>query len=326
LSSTNGHHPVADVAVVVPTYRRAALLPRLVAALEAQTLPIDRFEVVVVDNGSGDDTAAVLADLVARSPLQVRVLEVPENDGPARARNLGWRATTAPLVAFTDDDCVPRPDWLSQLVSTAAHSPGLGVLQGATLRPSGAARSSLRSLIRETVAPSPYFEGSNLTFPREVLERTGGFDERFHFGGEDTAAGWAAVEHGGEWVFDETAAVVHDVTDRPLRWHLMMAWREGTLVDVAARHPQLRRRGFWRPWAHRAWNVAYLLGVLATIAAIVLRQPYLLLVWLVWVRLRRLPPWPPLTAIKVLAWTFVQDGTVCVGMLRASLRNRILVL
>jgi glycosyltransferase involved in cell wall biosynthesis len=326
MSSTNGHHAAPDVAVVVPTYRRSALLPRLVAALEAQTLPLDRFEVVVVDNGSRDETAGVLADLAARSPLHLRVLEIEENDGPAPARNLGWRATTAPLVAFTDDDCVPHPDWLAQLVTTAAHSPGLGVLQGATLRPPGAAPSSLRSLIRETVRPSPYFEGSNLTFPRSVLERTGGFDERFHFGGEDTAAGWAAVEEGGEWVFDETAAVVHDVTDRPFRWHLMMAWREGTLVDVAARHPQLRRRGFWKPWAHRAWNVAYLAGMVATVAAVVLRQPYLLVVWLGWLRLRRLPPWPPVTALKVLAWTFVQDGTACAGMLRASWRNRILVL
>jgi GT2 family glycosyltransferase len=184
----------------------------------------------------------------------------------------------------------------------------------------------MRSVVRETLRPSPYFEGCNLVFPRAVLERTGGFDESFPFSGEDTAAGWAAVEDGGEWVFDETAAVEHDVTDRPLRWHLMMAWREGNLVDVAARHPALRKRGFWRPWAHRPWNVAYVLGVIATIAAVVLRQPLLLVVWLGWVRLRRLPAWPPLYAIKVLGWTFVHDAVVCAGMLRASLRNRILVL
>jgi glycosyltransferase involved in cell wall biosynthesis len=326
MTSSNGHHTGPDVSVVVSTYRRSSLLPRLVAALEAQTLGSDRFEVVLVDNGSGDETAAVLADLKARSPLQLIVLEVAENRGPAQARNLGWRASTAPLVAFTDDDCVPRPDWLAQVVTTAAASPGLGVLQGATLRPRGAAPSGLRALVRETVRPSPYFEGSNLAFPRAVLERTGGFDESFHFGGEDTAAGWAAVEDGGEWVFDETAAVEHDVTERPLRWHLMMAWREGNLVDVAARHPAMRRRGFWRPWAHRPWNVAYVAGVLATVAAVVLRQPLLLVVWLAWLRLRRLPPWPPQVTLKVLVWSFVHDGLACAGMLRASVRNRILVL
>ncbi len=326
MTSTNGHQATPDIAVVVSTYRRPSLLPRLVAALEAQTLARDRFEVVLVDNGSGDETERVLADLAARSALHVVVLEVAENHGPARARNLGWQASRAPLVAFTDDDCVPRPDWLAQLVATASASPALGVLQGATLRPPGAAPSSLRSLVRETITPSPYFEGSNLAFPRAVLERTGGFDESFHFGGEDTAAGWAAVEGGGEWVFDETAAVVHDVTERPLRWHLMMAWREGALVDVARRHPALRRRGFWKPWAHRPWNVAYLAGVLATVAAVAFRQPYLLVVWLVWLRLRRIPPWPPHVALKVTAWSFVHDGLAGAGMLWGSLRNRILVL
>ena len=87
-------------------------------------------------------------------------------------------------------------------------------------------------MYRETITPSPYFEGCNLAFPRAVLERTGGFDETYHFGGEDTAAGWSAIEGGGEWVFDETCVVEHDVTQRPLKWHLMMAWREGNLVDV----------------------------------------------------------------------------------------------
>jgi glycosyltransferase involved in cell wall biosynthesis len=315
-----------QVSVVVPTYRRAANLPRLVAALEAQTLARDRFEVVLVDNGSDDETPAVLAELVASSPLHLVPLRIDVNEGPARARNAGWRASTAPMVAFTDDDCVPRPDWLAQVVATAAATPRLGVLQGATLRPRGSATPTMRSVVRETLAPSPYFEGCNLVFPRTVLERTGGFDESFPFSGEDTAAGWAAVEDGGEWVFDETAAVEHDVTERPLRWHLMMAWREGNLVDVAARHPSKRRQGCWKPWAHRPWNVAYVLGWLATIAAVVLRQPLLLVVWLGWIRLRRLPAWPPVYAVKIFGWTFVHDGVVCIGMLRGSLRNRILVL
>lgn len=315
-----------QVAVVVPTYRRAANLPRLVAALEAQTLPHDQFEVVIVDNGSDDDTPAVLAALAASSELRLVPLRIEVNEGPARARNLGWQTSTAPYVAFTDDDCVPRSDWLAQALATARATPELGVLQGATLRPAGSPDATMRSVVRETLAPSPYFEGCNLVFPRPVLERTGGFDESFPFSGEDTAAGWAAVEDGGRWIFDETAAVEHDVTERPLRWHLMMAWREGNLVDVAARHPSMRQQGFWRRWAHRPWNVAYVVGVLVTIAALVLLQPLLLLGWLPWVRLRRLPGWPPLHAARILVWTFVHDGVVCVAMLKASLRNRILVL
>ena len=317
---------VPEIAVVVATYRRPELLPRLIAALEAQTLSPDRFEAVIVDNGSGDATGEVLADLEARTPLQLRVLHVEQNRGPAPARNLGWRATRAPYVAFTDDDCVPRPDWLAQGLSSARATPDLGVLQGATLRARQPHAHGPRTVARETLTPSPYFEGCNLLFPRTVLERTGGFDEGYHFGGEDTAAGWAAIEAGGRWLFDETSAVTHDVVERPLRWHLMMAWREGNLVDVAARHPAFRSRGLWRRWAHRPWNVAYLGGLACTVVAVGARQPLALLGWSPWLVLRRPPRWPPGEAARTVGWWLVHDGVVCAGMLRASLRNRTVVL
>ncbi|MDP1821503.1 MAG: glycosyltransferase [Acidimicrobiales bacterium] len=315
-----------EISVVVSTYRRPERLRRLVAALEAQTLSPERFEVLIVDNGSGDGTRELLHELAAATPVRLRVLEIDVNRGPAPARNLGWRSASAPYVAFTDDDCVPRPTWLAQLVATVGASPQLGVLQGATLRPRGPHPQSLGTVFRETLVPSPYFEGCNLVFPRAVLDRTGGFDESFTFGGEDTAAGWSAIEDGGEWVFDETAVVEHDVEERPLRWHLMMAWREGNLVDVASHHPSMRVQTFWRPWAHRPWNVAYAFGLASTVVAGTSRQPLLLLGWLPWVRLRRVPVWPPRFALAVLGRYLLNDAVVCAGMARASVRNRTVIL
>jgi glycosyltransferase involved in cell wall biosynthesis len=313
------------VSVVVPTYGRADRLPRLVAALEAQTLSPDRFEVVIVDNGSRDDTPTVLADLAASTPIDLRPLRIEDNAGPAPARNLGWRSARGPLVAFTDDDCVPEPDWLAQGVASATATPDLGVLQGAILRPGGSYPYGPNTVYRETLTPSPYFEGCNLMFPRAVLERTGGFDETYGFSGEDTAAGWAAVEDGGRWIFDESCAVTHDIVERPLRWHLMMAWRGGNLVDVAAHHPTLRRVGFWRPWAHRPWNVAIAGALLGTLIG--LRWRPALLAWLPWLWLRR-PPLrsSPRTAAETTGRAVLNDVVVLAGMLRASARNRTLVL
>src|SRR3546814_8405064 len=161
------------------------------------------FPYTTLFRSSGDDTWDVLTGLAERSALCLRPLRIEENHGPAPARNLGWRSSSAPYVAFTDDDCVPRPDWLAQSLATARATPDLGVLQGATLRPSGPYPYGPNTVYRETLMPSPYFEGCNLLFPRSVLDRTGGFDESYHFGGEDTAAGWAAIEDGGRWVFDE---------------------------------------------------------------------------------------------------------------------------
>jgi len=313
-----------EVSVVVSTFRRPHNLARLVAALDAQTLGHDRFEVLIVDNGSGDDTSAILEDLAERSGIDLRPLRIEDNHGPAPARNLGWQQSRGHYVAFTDDDCVPRPDWLEQALATATATPDLGVLQGATLRPAGSVIAGPGTVYRETVTPSPYFEGCNLLFPRAVLERTGGFDQTYHFGGEDTAAGWSAIDH-GRWVFDETCVVEHDVSERPLKWHLMMAWREGNLVDVARVYPKLRAEGFWRPWAHRPWNLAFAAGVAGTVVAT--RKPIALLAWLPWLAFRRpAGAGGPVHAARVLGWRFLNDSVVFGGMVRASVRNRTLVL
>jgi glycosyltransferase involved in cell wall biosynthesis len=316
----------AEITVVVPTYRRSRNLPRLVAALEAQTLDRDRFEVLIVDNGSDDDTPEVLAGLAAATPIALRPLRIDDNHGPAPARNLGWRSARTTYVAFTDDDCVPRPDWLEQCLASCRASPDLGVLQGVTLRPPGAHVYGPGTVYRETISPSPYFEGCNLAFPRAVLERTGGFDETYHFGGEDTAAGWSAIETGGTWLFDETCVVEHDVVERPLKWHLMMAWREGNLVDVAARHPALRREGFWRPWAHRHWNVAFAAGVAGTAVAVVARRPGALAAWAPWLWWRRPATLAPRAFAVTFGWRFANDAVVFAGMTRAAARNRTFVL
>ncbi len=314
-------YPV-DVSVVIPTYRRAHLMRRMVTALEAQTLAPNRFEVLIVDNGSDDDTSAILHELAEKSPICLRPLRIEVNHGPAPARNLGWRSSRGEYVAFTDDDCVPRPDWLAQGLRSCRASPGLGVLQGATVRPADAPKLGPRSLYREIVVPSPYFEGCNVFFPRRVLERTGGFDETFPFGGEDTAAGWEAIEAGGEWLFDETTVVAHDVGDRPLRWHLMMAYREGNLIDVARRHPRFRE-SFWRPWAHRRTNVAFVALLVGVVAVPRSRWAAVAAVpWLWW----RCPRLTREGAVPTLVHRFANDAAVCAGMAAGSVRNRTLVL
>src|SRR6266540_4406913 len=85
-----------EVTVVVPTYRRPHLLSRLVEALEAQTFPAERFDVVIVDNASADDTPARLAALATASPLSLRHAVEPRR-GPAAVRNTGWRGAAAPV-------------------------------------------------------------------------------------------------------------------------------------------------------------------------------------------------------------------------------------
>src|SRR5437763_16989265 len=136
------------ISVVVPTRNRAGLVPGLIAALERQE-DVGSFEVVVVDDASTDDTAAILDELRPQASIAVVALHLDRQHGPAAARNAGWRAARAPLVAFTDDDCRPDVAWLSHLANALNEA---DLVQGRTLPdPLHASRTGAFSRTVETV-------------------------------------------------------------------------------------------------------------------------------------------------------------------------------
>ena len=96
------------VSVVVPTYNRRARLARVFGGLDRQTVPPSTFELVIVDDGSKDDTQSWLAANTTRS-YAVKTLR-QDNGGPARARNAGVAAATGELILFIDDDVEPTPE------------------------------------------------------------------------------------------------------------------------------------------------------------------------------------------------------------------------
>ncbi len=250
------------MAVVIPTARRETRLAFALDALAGQTLPRERFEVVVVRADAPGPTSA------APDGLQVRFLWAAANSGPAAKRNVGWRATTAPLVAFTDDDCRPAADWLEQLLAAADGRDGDFLLQGRTEPdPEEITRLHGLAVTQEISAPSGWYETCNVAYPRELLERLGGFDERFGgadagdypVGGEDTDLGLRAVAAGADERFVEGAVVRHAVHSRHLARALRDTRRWRSVPLVLERHPQQRRAltaGLFGRRAHWALLVA----------------------------------------------------------------------
>lgn len=276
-----------DVAVVVATYRRPGLLPRLVAALEAQR-GAGAVEVVVVDDCSGDDTGAVLSRLAAAASVPLRVLTQPRNRGPAAARNRGWRSTSAPLVAFTDDDCVPQPGWLAGLVRALATA---DLAQGRTAPdPQQVAAHGPFSRTLDVPAMDGFFQTCNIGYRREWLERLDGFDEDFrHPMGEDTDLAWRALSAGARATFVRDAVVHHDVRPSSAWTQIADSRRWESVALIVRKHPELRERlhtrHFWKP-AHRpaliaAAGIAAAAGALTAtrdprgLAALALTAPYL---------------------------------------------------
>lgn len=317
------------VAVVVATYGRAGLLPRLVAALDAQ-VGAPPFEAVVVDDASLDDTWSVLQQLAAvRTWLQVRRL--PANRGPATARNVGWRACSAALVAFTDDDCVPSPGWLAALVRGLDDAE---LVQGCTQPDPGQLSSSgpfSRTLQIER--EDGFYQTCNLAYRRHTLQAAGGFDEEFrHPAGEDTELAWRCLEQGARSRFVPAALVHHDVRPSSVRAALADTPRWGSVVLAVRKHPALRERlhsrHFWRA-AHPPALLA-VGGLLLAAAGRGRARPAALALALPYARHRLvrdpLPTAGPRRRVALLPAALLLDAAEVAVCARASLQQRRLLL
>jgi glycosyltransferase involved in cell wall biosynthesis len=310
------------VSVVVPTYQRAASLPGLIAALEAQTLPPDRFEVIVADDASGDDTPRVLAELASRARVALRVIRNERNLGPGATRNAAWRTSTAPIVAFTDDDCTPQPGWLEAgLRAFDEGSPG--VVQGRTLPDPSAPRTAWAKTVRVDRLTG-LFESCNIFYRWDVLQEIGGFDEEIKVPfGEDTAAGWEARRRGHTATFAPEALVYHSVTHPGARYWWRYAMMHRNFPLLVRKFPEMRRELLWLRlfmWRDRAVFDAALAGIAAGIAwppAFALVLPYLY---------KRVPRRFDGDEIKAALSQAVMDAAILGGLLVGSARERTLVL
>ena len=263
----------AEIAVVVPS-RRGVRLAFLLEALGEQTLARERFGVIVVRDARSKGR-------VEPPPgLSVRFLEVACDCGPTVKRNVGWKAAHTPYVAFTDDDCRPEPAWLETVLAALRRRPG-ALVQGLT-RPDPDESHLLHGLARsQTVdGPSVWFQCANLACSRSTLERLGGFDEDFYFGGEDTDFGARAVASGAAHLFEPRAVVDHAVISRGLTGAVREAARWPSLPLLLRKHPDYRahlyKRFFWEE--SHAFVLLAALGALASAkrpVALGLALPYL---------------------------------------------------
>jgi GT2 family glycosyltransferase len=243
------------VSVVVSTHERPDRLARLLAALRCQSLSRDAFDVVIVDDGSGPATGALLDQVEAEADLVLRRLRNPRPLGPGGGRNRGWRAAQAPLVAFTDDDCVPEAGWLQSLVNASASNPD-AILQGRTIPDPDELPEGNRLLTRTVSVErlGPQYETCNIAYPRSLLVELGGFDESYGLrpSGEDTDLAWRGLERGRHAVFVPEAVVRHAVVRLGLVGALTDGIRWAQCARLFARHPATRQilyhRIFWNVW------------------------------------------------------------------------------
>lgn len=213
------------ISVVVPTYRRPDLLERCLTALLAQDLPPDAYEIVVADDGPSSDTAELVSRMTRVQGPALLYVPVTATQGPAGARNAGWRTARADLIAFTDDDTQPDPGWLSAGLRAFAHaaSPEGSRELGGVL---------LAAVTGQVVMPLPdeptdyeidasglvraEFVTANCFVTRWALEEVGGFDERFTLAWrEDSDLHFSLISRGYAIRKAMDAIVLHPVRPAP---------------------------------------------------------------------------------------------------------------
>lgn len=104
--------------VIVPVYNGAAIIIRCLDALADQSLSVEQYEIIVVDDGSTDETANCVHAWKKQNPTVRLGLIQQENAGPAAARNHGAKKANAPLLLFTDGDCAPASNWIEVMCSS----------------------------------------------------------------------------------------------------------------------------------------------------------------------------------------------------------------
>jgi hypothetical protein len=183
-----------EISVIIATWNRGEKLERTLRSLAAQTLPPERWEAVVVNNNSTDDTAEVFArfaagNTVSGGALNVRMVDEP-HQGLSWARNRGLAEARGAIIAMIDDDEEADPDYLAAWLRFFATHPG-AVAGGGQMLPSyeeerprwmshyteALATSTIDIGDRERPFPrGRYPIGGNMAFRREVFDRVGGFD------------------------------------------------------------------------------------------------------------------------------------------------------
>ena len=152
--------------VVVPTYNRPERLASCLTAIAEQDYPRDRIEVVIVDDGSAMPMNEVVRPFESR--LEVTLLR-QQNAGPAAARNAGAQRAKGPLLAFTDDDCMPSADWLSGFATRLAETPN-AMVGGRSLNalPNNVYSTASQALIDYLYS---YYGGAATASPENLADR-----------------------------------------------------------------------------------------------------------------------------------------------------------
>jgi GT2 family glycosyltransferase len=249
------------VSVVVCTYNGGRTLRQCLDSLRELNYP--NYDVIVIDDGSTDDTRAIL-----RQFPDVRVVHQP-NAGLSVARNVGLQIANGDIVAYTDSDCFADPEWLTHLVHQVQHT-GAAAVGGPNLTPEDgwlaacvAASPGQPTHVLESDQVAEHIPGCNMAFRREALLAINGFDPLYRKAGDDVDVCWR-LEQTGQWIsFAPGAFVWHHRRQGPRAYLRQQGGYGEAEALLRFKHPDKfngRGDGKWRGVLYGASSQGLRLG------------------------------------------------------------------
>ncbi|MBP5592319.1 glycosyltransferase family 2 protein [bacterium] len=212
-----------DFSIVVCTHNRAALLADCVDSLLNQTVDKNRFEIIIVDNNSTDDTEAVAKELAKNNNNIAYIQE--KTVGYSAPRNCGWKHASGNIVAYIDDDEIAAPDWLESIEKAFIEEEpdivgGIYLIKYDVTPPDwfiesmgGTNKNRQKGILNQR--KDCYLAGGNIAFKKKILEKSNGFSDDFNMKngflmmGEDTDICQRAKNAGFKLFYDPNIKIYH---------------------------------------------------------------------------------------------------------------------
>ena len=219
------------VSIVVPVYNRVHYLDALLSSLMAQSYPLDRYAIILVDDGSTDATVVTAQSILNKWSGQWEIV-VKENGGPASARNAGWRKASSDIIAFIDSDCVAATDWLMSMATAIeqTHADGIGGPLVNSIAPGWTANYlQAAEFFRHRVKNGKvdYLLTANVAYRRAALEAVNGFSEQKGIWGEDADLSFRLQQAGFSLAVTDQGIVTHFGTPASVRSLVTDLYRYG---------------------------------------------------------------------------------------------------
>lgn len=221
------------ISVIVPIFNSSKTIKQLLMSLMNQSYTKDNYEIIIVDDGSTDETMEIVMTVVKKNSQPIiKIISLEHNYGPATARNRGIMNAGGEIIAFTDADAIPEKDWLKELIE-AFDDENVGGVRGEIL-------TNDYLLFPLRLAPiGNGYKTCNIAYKREILNKVGLFDEKFrHPFGEDGDIAHRILNKGFKIKDSPKAIVFHPIKKLNLRQVVRMAMLRRYDVLFFRKHPK----------------------------------------------------------------------------------------